>query len=109
MDNTTITSTDLNSGTVVFYDPNDTTPLIIGSYSGLYSSWSYGNTIINTDNYAINIEKLVSYEEKTRSYLEKMIENYNSNSFYYNTLISYGVLETKDSLERKVKISNLLK
>ena len=80
--------------------------------SHIITSGSYSIYDSPTIEYAVCIEKLVSYPEDTKHVLEKLLFKYidnNYNSLVFNTLISYGILEDKDCVERKAKITNILK
>ena len=83
-----------------------------GGYNILSGGTYYSTEISNTVEYSICIEKLVSYSEETKMLLEKLLFKYLDNTYntlVCNTLLSYGILEDKEVVERKAKITNILK
>ena len=69
---------------------------------------------MDSEDLAINIEKMFSYEERKRDMLKEILKNFINESDHnikrvlFNTLESYGLIIDKKMLERKVKITNSL-
>ena len=69
---------------------------------------------LDSDDLAINIEKLFTFENNKKEVLQEVIKSFINESDYnikrmlLNTLESYGLIIDKKSLERKVKISGVL-
>lgn len=90
-------------------------PYTTGTNIGATRSWDFSLDFhVGSDDLAINVEKLFTYEEKKREVLKDILKDFineadkNIKRLLFNTLQSYGLLVDKEMLVRKVKISNSL-
>ena len=121
--NTAITSGDTTLGGNYNINTNSN----IGGYGGFnqpYTTntgtfttqgWDYSSDFkLESDDLAINIEKLFTLSEEKRDVLKEIIKSFinesdhNIKKMLLNTLESYNLIIDKKTLERKIKISNIV-
>jgi len=95
--------------------------------NGLFGTWNNSTYSTSTnfdytmgvsfvsENKAIDIERIINMSKEKRSLIKIILYNffnetdYNTKQLLFNTLYSYNLIVDKKSLERKVKIDNILK